>query len=381
VRLTVLANAEVYAPEPLGRKTVLFGGGEILHVGDVDVAALDRSGVEVEHLDCAGAVIAPGFIDPHQHLIGGSGEEGFATQTPEIFLSELVSAGITTVVGCLGVDSTSRTMAALVAKAKGLKQQGLTAFVYSGGYDVPPKTLTGSVRSDMMFVEEVIGAGEIAIADRRSTQPTAEELARVAADAYCGGILSGKAGVTHIHVGAEDSRLAILREVLEKFDVKPESLYPTHVERSEKLMDEAVELAKQGASIDLDTFDEDVTKWLPYYWRAGGPEANVTVSSDAAINSPQTLQEQFCRCVLELRLPLEKVLPAFTSNTARALKLRNKGRVRAGADADLLVLERQTLELRRVYARGALVFADGAPAVREAFLSKTNRRIHLGGDD
>jgi len=39
--------------------------------------------------------VTPGFIDPHEHLLGVSGEEGFATQTPEISVSEIICAGIT----------------------------------------------------------------------------------------------------------------------------------------------------------------------------------------------------------------------------------------------------------------------------------------------
>jgi beta-aspartyl-dipeptidase (metallo-type) len=377
--LTVLANADVYSPEPLGSTNVVFAGGEVLHIGKFDFAALEKLGPIVAHVDCKGMVVTPGFIDPHEHLIGGSGEEGFSTQTPEIFFSEIVSAGITTVVGCLGVDSSSRTLRALIAKVKGLKQQGISAFLYSGGYDVPAKTLFGSVRDDMLFIEEVIGAGEIAISDLRSTQPSATEIARLVADAYCGGILTGKAGVTHFHVGPGEDRLHLLREVLDGFEMEPASIYPTHIERSEKLVDEAVALAKRGCTVDIDTFDEDLTKWLPYYWNAGGPEDHVTVSSDAAINSPRTLLEQFRRCISDLKSPIPKVLRAFTSNTAQVLKMKRKGRIAAGCDADLLVFDADSLDLQRVYAGGKLLFADGAMIRHEDFLAKSNRRITLHG--
>jgi beta-aspartyl-dipeptidase (metallo-type) len=153
-------------------------------------------------IDATDSLVTPGLIDPHEHLAGGSGEQGFSTQTPEIFPGELVNAGITTVVGCLGVDTTTKTMPALLARAKAFREEGITAFIYTGGYNVPPTTLTGSVRNDIMFVEEVIGAGEVATSDLRATEPTAQELARLVSDAYAGGLLSRKAGVTHFHVGA-----------------------------------------------------------------------------------------------------------------------------------------------------------------------------------
>ena len=53
----------------------------------------------VETVDAEGGFVVPGLIDPHEHLLGGSGESGFSSQTPEITLSEIVAAGITTVVG------------------------------------------------------------------------------------------------------------------------------------------------------------------------------------------------------------------------------------------------------------------------------------------
>ena len=38
-------------------------------------------------------------------------------------------------------------------------------------------------------------------------------------------------------------------------------------------------------------------------------------------------------------LPLAEALPAFTSNPARLLRLAGKGRIAAGADADLVALD------------------------------------------
>src|SRR3954468_11961376 len=217
----VVQNGEVFTPEPATQISVLTAGDKIAHLGTIDVRAIEALGLETEVLDATDAFVFPGFIDPHEHLIGGSGESGFATLTPEIQLQELVRGGITTAVGCLGVDTTTRTMPALLAKAKGLTAEGLSAYIYTGGYNVPPVTLTGSVRTDMLLVQEVIGAGETAVADLRSTNPQVAELARLVADAYVGGILSGKAGVTHIHVGGRERRLAVIRELLDNYDVQP----------------------------------------------------------------------------------------------------------------------------------------------------------------
>jgi len=375
----LIERGEIYAPEPLGRQSVLLVGKRIGRIGDIERKALEATKLDLEVIDASNCVVVPGFIDPHQHLLGGSGESGFSTQTPEITLSELVTAGITTVVGCLGVDTTMKTMAGLLAKAKGLREEGLTAYLWTGGYSVPPTTIMKSAREDIMFIEEVIGAGEVAISDERSTRPTTHELARLVGDAYVGGLLSRKAGVTHIHVGEQESRLAPLRTLLDGHEVKPEWLYPTHVERNEALMAEAVELTHRGVTIDLDTMEEDLAKWLRFYLAQGGDPQRITASSDASISSPRTLYEQIRQCVIAHKFKLEAVLPLVTTNTARVLKFEGKGKLAAGCDADVLVLRRDTLEIVETIAGGRRLIADGKQMVREKFLEQSNRSITLRG--
>jgi beta-aspartyl-dipeptidase (metallo-type) len=333
----------------------------------------------VDIVDVRGSIVTPGLIDPHEHLLGGSGEQGFATQTPEIAFSEIVLAGITTVVGCLGVDTTTKTLPGLLAKAKAFNEEGITAYIYSGGYNVPPVTLTGSVRSDMLLVGEVIGAGEIAIADARSTEPSLPELARLVRDAYAGGLLSGKCGVTHFHVGDEPARLAQVRALIEEYSIAPEFLYPTHVERNEALMQEAVDLTKRGVTVDIDTVEHDMARWLAFYLEHGGAPGCLTVSSDAAINSPSTVLEQVRECVTQHRHSIEHVLPLVTANAAKVLKLPRKGCLKPGADADILVLRAQSLELSDVFARGRRLVERGRLTKAERFLQSSNRKVVLHG--
>ena len=377
--LTLIENGQVFAPEPLGRTSVLLAGGRIAKVGSVDRRALEAVGLECTVIDAAGCLVIPGLIDPHQHLLGGSGEEGFSTQTPEIFVSEIVVHGITTVVGVLGVDTTTKTMSGLLAKAKALREQGLDAFVWTGGYDLPAKPIMGTVRDDIIFIEEVIGAGEIAISDVRGMDPPPREIARLATDCYVGGMLSRKAGLVHFHVGEGKGRLAPLRTVLNDFDVQPEWLYATHVERSEALMREAIELAGRGAAVDIDTVEEDLPRWLRFYRDNGGAPGQLTVSTDAAINSPRVLWEQIRACVLEHGWPLEEVLPLVTRDPARILKLRRKGVLEEGRSGDVVVVTRDGLEIVHVLCNGILMVRDGRLVVGEAFLKDTNREIHIVG--
>jgi len=380
--LTLIENAVLYAPVPKGRQSILLLDGRIGAVGSVDRRAVETLGVEHEVVDATDCLAVPGFIDPHEHLLGGSGEQGFASQTPAVELSELVPYGITTVVGCLGVDTTMKTLAGLLAKVKGLKEEGLSAYMWTGGYNVPPSTILDSPREDVMFVEEILGCGEVAISDERATDPEPRELARLVSDVHAGGMLSRKAGLTHFHVGEGPRRMQCLRDVLDQrlFQVRAEWLYATHITRSEELMCEAIDLAAQGATVDIDTVEEDLAKWLRFYLDNGGDPARLTVSSDAGSSAPRLLYEQICTAVVEHTLPLERVLPLVTENTARTLKLEGKGRLEPGKDADVVLLRRGSLDVVDVFAKGKRMVRDGAPVVRERFLEDSNRRVTLHGE-
>ena len=357
----VIEHGEVFTPAPAGKADLLVIGDYIQKVGAIDREALLKLELETQFVEASDCFVIPGLIDPHEHLLGGSGESGFSSQTPELHFDEIVSAGITSVIGCLGVDTTMKTMPGLLARAKALKEDGLSACIWSGGYNVPPTTIMTSIRDDVMFIEEVIGAGEIAIADERSTDPTVHELARLTNDAYVGGMLSRKAGVTHFHVGDGKGRLRLLRELLDEFEAPPESLYPTHIERSEELMDEAIGLTRRGCFVDIDTANQDLLKWLTYYFENDGDPSHLTISSDASISSPSNILRQIRECVRKSDFKLEQLVPLVTANTARVLKLKDRGKLEPQMTADLLVLDRDTLELKEVIARGRRLFKDGKP--------------------
>jgi beta-aspartyl-dipeptidase (metallo-type) len=379
--LTLIEGGDVHAPEHLGIQSILLVDGKIGKVGSISRTAVESLGIDVDVVDARGCLVCPGVIDPHQPLLGGSGEEGFATQTPEIALTEIVRAGITTVVGTLGLDTTMKTMAGLLAKVKGLKEEGLSAYLWSGGYDVPARSIMGSIREDMLFIDEVLGAGEIAIADERATDPSVRELGRLVIDTRIGGKLSNKAGVTHFHVGAGKRRMRCLHALLEcdQFEIDPSWLYPTHVERSAVLMRDAIALAKQGCYVDIDVQEGDLARWLAFYLDHDGDLTKLTISSDASKKGPDTLFQQIRNCARGHRLPLTKLLSLVTRNTAEILKLRQKGCLEVDRDGDVLVLDRD-LEIVHVLARGRRMVSDGSVVVRERFLKDSNRRIHMEGD-
>lgn len=190
--IKLLKHADVYAPEHLGKKDVLIVGDKICRIAD---RVEGYEGLpEVEVFELEGRKLVPGYIDLHVHITGGGGEQGPASRVPESQLSVFVKSGITTVVGLLGTDGITRSMENLVAKAQALNDEGITVYVLSSAYVYPPITLTGNLEKDIMMVEPIIGV-KVAVSDHRSSNPTGEELIRLATAARRAGLLSNKAGL------------------------------------------------------------------------------------------------------------------------------------------------------------------------------------------
>lgn len=361
MRFVLIEGGDIYTPRRAGVQPLLLADSKIVKLGPVETSALHALSDEVTTIDATGCIVVPGLIDPHAHIIGAGGEHGFGSRMPEIMVGQIVSAGVTTVVGLLGTDTMTRNMACLHAKASQLWSEGVTTYIYTGGFELPPTTLTGSVVDDVVMIDKIIGTGEIAISDSRWLDPQLYDLAHIVSQTALGGQMAGKAGVTHFHTGAGKRRLALLHELLDCFDVPPSSIYPTHVNRTEALVDDAIALARRGAFVDMDTVEEDVVERLPYYLAQGGPADRITISSDAHTPSGSTrkLYEQFVACVCDAKLPLETVLPCLTSNAAAALKLAAKGNLASDKDADVLILNQDSLEIVHLFARGRHIIRDG----------------------
>lgn len=380
--LLLLRNATLYTPRPQRIGAVLIGGEQILWIGDA-LPALPRA-LEVEELDLEGAVVIPGFIDSHAHLTGGGGEAGPQSRVPAPTLSRYTRAGITTAIGVLGTDDLTRSTGELVVAAEALITEGLSAWCHCGGYHLPPITITGSVRGDLVYVARVIGVGEVAISDHRSSQPTRAELLRVAADAHVGGLMSGKAGILHLHLGDGERGLSLVRECLTASELPPRVFNPTHVNRRRALFEEALALAEAGCVIDISAFDAapsakgddglSAADALAEYLSSGAPRDGVTMSSDSGgclpvfdadgrvvqlgVGEASALLATV-QALVRAGWPLDQLLPAVTTNPASLLRLTGKGRLAAGYDADVIVLE-EDFTIRHVLARGAFHIRDGA---------------------
>jgi beta-aspartyl-dipeptidase (metallo-type) len=357
----LIENGSLFAPKALGAQSILIVNDRILKIGPIDATALDRLGIEGQIIDASDCMVLPGLIDPHAHLIGAGGEQGFPTRTTGIQIEEIVQAGVTTVVGLLGTDTTTRHIASLYAQASQLTQQGITAYTYTGGFRVPAVTMMGSVMDDLVLLDRVIGVGEIAIADYRSTEPTVHELARLVSEAILGGMVGGKAGITHFHTGDGKAKLRLLHEMLDQHEIPAEYLYPAHIARSTALIDDAIALAKRGAFVDTDTIDEKLADHIKYYRDHGGPLEQLTVSSDAHTpgGTHSKFFSQLISCVRDNGMLLEDILPLYTTNTARVLKLNNKARLHPGMDADLVIVSSDSWEIKHVLAKGHPIVYEG----------------------
>lgn len=371
--LTLIEGAEIFSPAYLGQQDLLVADGRIAWMGKGMSVPADWPLMRV---DGRGHYLVPGMVDPLAHITGGGGEGGFAFRTPELAASEALNAGVTTLVAALGTDSLTRSPAQVLGKVREFRAAGVSAFMYTGSYHLPVKSITGTVESDIILIPEVLGVGEVAISDHRSSAPTHDELARLVSEARVAGLLAGKSGVSFFHLGDGQGALAPLRALRDKTDIPLRQLYPTHCNRNPWLFAEAIEWGKAGGWIDLTTSSfpdlvEDGERLaadaLVELLAANVSADRISFSSDANASLPRfdgegRLIEMRCgqiaslwqECVraCQLGVPLEVALAVVSANPAQALGLGSKGRIEVGQDADLLLIKSPSLAIARVMSGG-----------------------------
>lgn len=388
--IKLIKNGEIYAPEYLGKKDILITSDKIGYIADN--IEIPKGFVEIEVIDAEGKYVVPGFIDSHVHICGGGGEGSFKTRTPEIQLTDITAGGVTTVVGCLGTDGTTRSMENLIAKANGLEEEGISTYIYTGSYQIPVRTVTDSIQDDIVLLNKVIGVGEVALSDHRSSQPTMEDLRRVTAEARVGGILSGKAGIVNVHMGDGKRMLNLIEEIVEETEIPIRQFYPTHMNRNRELFKKAIEHGKKGGIVDfttstIDKFLEEgeakCSRALRMMIDEGVAINNITFTSDGQGSLPNfdengeliglqigkvtSLYKEVRDAIKDEGIDISNAIRVITSNPADILKLNNKGYIDEGKDADIVLLNKEDLKIDTVIAMGKIMTQNNEIKVKGTF--------------
>ncbi len=375
--MILFKNCDVYAPRSLGKRDVLVAGTKIVAIED-NINMSEIPGLTV--IDATSLRMIPGLIDAHVHIAGAGGEGGPASRTPEIQLSRLLEAGVTGVVGCLGTDGMTRSVESVLMKAKALKHEGISAWIYTGAYQVPPPTILGDVGKDIAMIEEVIGTGEIALSDHRSSTPTIHELIKLAEHSRVGGMLGGKSGIVNIHMGDAKNPFQPLYDAVAQSELKLTQFLPTHCNRNDYIFEDAKTYGKEGY-IDLTAssypffpqYEIKPSKAIAELLKAGVPLEHITMSSDGCGSLPQfdekgklvqletgypkSIFDELKDTVLQEKVPLEKALSVVTSNVADILALQQKGRVEVSGDADLVLIN-DDFEIEYMCAMGQMMVQE-----------------------
>ena len=388
--MLLIRNADLYAPEPFGGGDILIAGERVLAVrpaGEIDSTAAASLG-DLRVIDAGGCILAPGIIDRHVHFNGAGGEGGPAHRTPPLQLSSFIKAGVTSAVGMLGTDGVARALPELLMKARGLEEEGISTWILTGSYALPSPTLTGSVQRDLCLIDKVIGL-KLAVSDHRSSHPSVEEIRRAVSDVRAGGILSGKAGFLCVHMGSEKDGLEPLLRAIEGTDIPIAQFAPTHISRTEALLEQSVEFGRRGGLLDITAapgkkplFGMGTSAAVARLLEGGVDPRNITLSSDGNGSMPSfnekgemtgmrigplnAVFESVAEMLRDGALPREQVLSFVTANPAAHLKLPRKGRLKPGFDGDLIVLD-GAFRLKTVVAKGRVLMDEAEVVVKGTF--------------
>jgi len=358
----------------------LICDGKIVSVKqNIDHSQLDFL-ENIEIIESSDFIAIPGFIDHHVHFNGAGGEGGPKNRTPPLQLTDFTEGGITSAVGLLGADGTTRSLKDLLMKARALEEEGLTTWIYTGAYQVPSPTITEDIISDIITIDKIIGV-KISVSDHRSSHPTVEELRKIISDARIGGMLSGDAGIVNVHVGDEENGLEPLLKAIEGTDIPIKQLAPTHVNRNETLLEDASEFAKKGGYIDLtvgessNELGKGPSRTVKKLIDKKVPLDKIKLSTDAGGSlpefdengnlvgmksaSPVHLKKEFKKMVKEENIAMEDAIKVTSTNIAEQLRLQNKGKIEVGKDADILLMDKKRLDIEYVIAGGEVMIEEG----------------------
>jgi len=381
--ILLIKDGDVYAPKHCGKKDLLIINEKIVFIDrGISLSGLKTLDRNIKIINASDCFIIPGHIDQHVHINGAGGEGGPQYRTPPVQLSAFVKAGITSVGGVLGTDGFARSLKALLMKARALEQEGISTWIYTGAYEYPSPTMTGSILSDIVLIDKVIGL-KIALSDHRASHPTREEFSRATSEARSGGVIAGKAGIVHIHLGGESQGLTYLFDLIQRTDIPVEQFAPTHCnKKDEALFKQVIAFGKIGGYIDFTAgvsekeagAEMELCNMIRQLFQQGISLEQITISSDGngslpsfnekkefvgmRIASVSTMHETFIDMVKKAKFSIEDATRVTSTNIATHLKLSQKGELKVGKDADILVMEKESLTIKHVIARGKMLMEN-----------------------
>ncbi len=380
--MTVVAGGAVYAPPDIGHGDVTVIGSTIAGIGARAAAFADTEAAD--RVDARDMTVIPGLVDAHVHFLGGGGGDGYNSRIPELQLTDFTTHGITTALAPLGIDPVSRSLEGLLAKGRALTEEGITAFAYTGGFSRPLPTLTGAPWRDAYLIPDIKGV-KLAIGVERAPTHARRELIDLSRELLWVERATGRQQILHVHLGPLVEGHKLLVDVVPDL-AEPARLFVTHCNRSEANVATAAELLARGAWTDMTCMispERGVPGSVPASVAvrrladAGAALERVTLSTDgngsASELHPQDGWTPYrthmdsllgeIRALIRGGMPVANAVAFGSSKPAGALGLTTKGVLEPGADADLVILDRDLL-VRDVLAGGRWLVRDGVPVAR-----------------
>lgn len=327
---------------------------------------------DMEIIDAHNNYVIPSYIDNHEHIIGGGGEDGFISKIDEMSSIDILKNGVTTVVGVLGTDTLTRSVENLVSKAKAFNCDDLTAFCLTGGYQYPSPTITGSVGKDIVFINEIIGA-KIAISDHRCYNPNKDDLIKLLSEIRVAALIAKKVGILNIHVGWGKGNMDVLFDILNETNIPINTIRPTHITNNEKVFEQAMELTRKNGYMDI-TIDENLEKTYHYLKRVYemGDINYITMSTDANGSCPiwdkgkvlgmkksdnSIIHGLVKYLICKQNYSVNDAIRFVTTNPSRALGLLRKGSIKLNNDADMIIMDND-YNIDTVISKGKIIVKE-----------------------